>query len=130
MHRLNITVEVYLIDIIRPGRIFASLEAVPACGCGPMRTFEKAANRRSPMKSSKQNWFSVFQELNGQETGVLQNGSFGMALMCMTSTAKRGNGIMFSSGGMPSSHSAICTALTTTVAMWPTHCSQFVWGLA
>ncbi|KAL2552786.1 uncharacterized protein Fot_06405 [Forsythia ovata] len=33
------------------------------------------------MKSPKQNWTSVFQNFSGQETGVLQNGSFGMALM-------------------------------------------------
>ncbi|XP_022895806.1 uncharacterized protein LOC111409923 isoform X2 [Olea europaea var. sylvestris] len=109
------------------------------------------------VKSSKQNWTSVFQKFSGQETGLLQNGSLGMALMCVTSTAKvkispfvatlAANPtfvsglfawaiaqsmkvflnfcverkwdfrIMCSSGGMPSSHSAMCTALTTSVAI-------------
>ncbi|KAL2468932.1 Acid phosphatase/vanadium-dependent haloperoxidase-related protein [Forsythia ovata] len=109
------------------------------------------------MKSPKQNWTSVFQNFSVKETGVLQNGSFGMALMCVTSTAKvkispfvatlAANPtfvsgifawaiaqsmkiflnfcverkwdfrIMFASGGMPSSHSALCTALTTSVAI-------------
>ncbi|CAI9768829.1 unnamed protein product [Fraxinus pennsylvanica] len=107
------------------------------------------------VKSSKQNWTSVFQKFSGQET--LRNGSLGMALMCVTSTAKvkispfvatlAANPtfvsglfawviaqsvkvflnfcverkwdfrIMCSSGGMPSSHSAMCTALTTSVAI-------------
>ncbi|XP_060218394.1 uncharacterized protein LOC132645435 [Lycium barbarum] len=112
-------------------------------------------------KASNNKWVSVFkgpenvpEKLSGN---LLQNGSFGMALLSITSTAKvkispfvatlAANPtfvsgfiawfiaqsmkvflnfcverkwdfrIMFASGGMPSSHSALCTALTTSVAI-------------
>ncbi|XP_055817122.1 uncharacterized protein LOC129886451 isoform X2 [Solanum dulcamara] len=115
-------------------------------------------------KASKNKWGSVFKGCNGHENvpeelsgNLLQNGSFGMALLSITATAKvkispivatlAANPtfvsgfiawfmaqsmkvflnfcverkwdfrIMFASGGMPSSHSALCTALTTSVAI-------------
>lgn len=115
-------------------------------------------------KASKNKWVSVFKGCSGPDnvpedlTGsLLQNGSFGMALLSITATAKvkispfvatlAANPtfvsgfiawfmaqsmkvflnfcverkwdfrIMFASGGMPSSHSALCTALTTSVAI-------------
>ncbi|KAM3378518.1 hypothetical protein P3S68_010931 [Capsicum galapagoense] len=111
--------------------------------------------------AAKSKWGSVFKGCSGTEEelsgDVLQNGSFGMALLSITATAKvkispfvatlAANPtfvsgfvawfmaqsmkvflnfcverkwdfrIMFASGGMPSSHSALCTALTTSVAI-------------
>ncbi|KAF3645174.1 hypothetical protein FXO38_19803 [Capsicum annuum] len=111
--------------------------------------------------AAKSKWCSVFKGCSGTEEelsgDLLQNGSFGMALLSITATAKvkispfvatlAANPtfvsgfvawfmaqsmkvflnfcverkwdfrIMFASGGMPSSHSALCTALTTSVAI-------------
>ncbi|KAK4738930.1 hypothetical protein R3W88_002627 [Solanum pinnatisectum] len=114
--------------------------------------------------AAKNKWGSVFRGCSGTENvpeelrgDLLQNGSFGMALLSITATAKvkispivatlAANStfvsgfiawfmaqsmkvflnfcverkwdfrIMFASGGMPSSHSALCTALTTSVAI-------------
>lgn len=114
--------------------------------------------------AAKNKWGSVFKGCSGTENvpeelrgDLLQNGSFGMALLSITATAKvkispivatlTANPtfvsgfiawfmaqsmkvflnfcvdrkwdfrIMFASGGMPSSHSALCTALTTSVAI-------------
>ncbi|CAN4108430.1 unnamed protein product [Withania somnifera] len=114
--------------------------------------------------AAKKRWVSVFKGCSGNENvpeelsgDMLQNGSFGTALLSITATAKvkispfvatlAANPtfvsgfiawfmaqsmkvflnfcverkwdfrIMFASGGMPSSHSALCTALTTSVAI-------------
>ncbi|KAK4379231.1 hypothetical protein RND71_001093 [Anisodus tanguticus] len=107
--------------------------------------------------AAKSKWVSVFKGTEEITGNLLQNGSFGMALLSITSTAKvkispivatlAANPtfvsgfiawfiaqsmkvflnfcverkwdfrIMFASGGMPSSHSALCTALTTSVAI-------------
>lgn len=124
--------------------------------------FKKVKNFAA--KASKSKWVSVFKGYSGTENvpeeireNLLQNGSFGMALLSITATAKvkispivatlAANPtfvsgfvawfmaqsmkvflnfcverkwdfrIMFASGGMPSSHSALCTALTTSVAI-------------
>ncbi|KAI6702610.1 hypothetical protein NL676_011746 [Syzygium grande] len=59
--------------------------------------------------------------------GYLQNGGIGIALLSLTYSAKVilnfyverlwDLRILFACGGMPSSHSALCTALTTSVAL-------------
>ncbi|KAL8062898.1 hypothetical protein ABFX02_02G176600 [Erythranthe guttata] len=108
-------------------------------------------------KSVKNKWAAAFRDYCAEESGYLQNGAFGTALMSVTATAKvkispilstlAANPtfvsglcawavaqstkiflnfyverkwdfrVIFASGGMPSSHSALCTALTTSVAI-------------
>ncbi|KAF7138478.1 hypothetical protein RHSIM_Rhsim07G0004200 [Rhododendron simsii] len=134
-----------------------SVSSTPTNNPNPLNPGPETYNYTKPishLSNLTKKWVSILQ---GSDSGYLQNGGFGTALLSLTATArvrlspfmatlaanptfvsgffawmvaqsvkvvlnffvekKWDLRIMFASGGMPSSHSALCTALTTSVAI-------------